>query len=145
METIVVGVDGSEGSIDALRWASGEAALRKAKLRAVIVWEYAYAYGAMEPAFVIPSETLEKEARTTLEKTIAAAFADPAVAASVERVVTSGSASKAMIDASENADLLVVGARGHGGFLGLLLGSTSDQVVKHAACPVVVVRTPASP
>lgn len=145
METITVGVDGSPGSIDALRWASHEAALRGAKVRAVTVWEYSYAYGGIEPAFVIPPETLEQEARAALEAAITSALPDPALAASVERVVSSGSPSKAMIDESEHADLLVVGARGHGGFLGLLLGSTSDQVVKHARCPVVVVRTPTSP
>ena len=145
METIVVGLDGSEGSVEALRWAANEAALREAKLRAVTVWEYSYAYGGIEPAFVIPPQTLEEEARATLEAAIAAGIPDPKVAESVERVVTSGSPSKAMIEESEHAALLVVGARGHGGFMGLLLGSTSDQVVKHAACPVVVVRNPTSP
>lgn len=145
MDTITVGVDGSQGSIDALRWASSEATLRGAKLRAVTVWEYSYAYGGLEPAFVIPTETLEQEARSALEAAITAAIPDPARAGVVERVVLSGSPSRTMIEESERSDLLVVGARGHGGFLGLLLGSTSDQVVKHAVCPVVVVRSTTSP
>lgn len=145
METIVVGLDGSVGSIEALRWAANEAALRGAKLRAVIVWEYSYAYGGIEPAFMIAPQMLEEEARATLDAAITAGVTDPKVAEIIERVVKSGSPSRTMIDESEHADLLVVGARGHGGFMGLLLGSTSDQVVKHAACPVVVVRNPTSP
>jgi nucleotide-binding universal stress UspA family protein len=57
----------------------------------------------------------------------------------VNEIVTQGSPAQALLSASKGADLLVVGRRGHGGFLGLLLGSVATQVVNHATCPVVVV------
>jgi nucleotide-binding universal stress UspA family protein len=137
MQPIVVGIDGSTGSIEALRWAAAEAKLRDAPLRAVLAWEYPYAYGGL---YVVPTEQIEKDSAATLETIIAQAIPDEAAAKAVERIIVPGHPSSQLIDQSKDAGLLVVGARGHGGFMGLLVGSTSDQVVKHAECPVVVIH-----
>ena len=141
MTTIIVGVDGSAGSIEALQWAVQEAELRGAKVRAISVWDFPYAYGGLTATVPLPTEGLEDATRASLETAIVAAVPDAAKAAAIERAVMSGNPSNVLVDESAHADMLVVGARGHGGFLGLLLGSTSDQIVKHAACPVVVVRS----
>lgn len=138
MYTITVGVDGSEGSIEALRWASKEAGLHNAKLRAVSAWEYPYMYG--EGIVALSLESLEAETKARLDATVEKAIEDPAKASQVERVVVCGHPASMLEVESKSADMVVVGARGRGGFLGLLLGSVSDQIVKHAHCPVVVVR-----
>ncbi len=140
MQPIVVGIDGSSGSIEALRWAAAEAKLRNAPLRAVLAWEYPYAYGGLSGVYVVPTEQIEKDSAATLETIIAQAIPDATAANAVERIIVPGHPSSQLIDQSKDAGLLVVGARGHGGFMGLLVGSTSDQVVKHAECPVVVIH-----
>jgi nucleotide-binding universal stress UspA family protein len=137
---IVVGIDGSTGSVEALRWAAAEARLRGASLRAVLAWEYPYAYGGLSGVYVVPTEQIEKDSATTLEAIISQAIPDASAAKAVERVIVPGHPSSQLIEQSKDAALLVVGARGHGGFIGLLVGSTSDQVVKHAECPVVVIH-----
>ncbi len=139
-ERIVVGVDGSDGSIDALIWATQEAKLRDAELHVVTAWEYPYLYAAGSTAMMLPLDQLEVEAKTTLDRAIETGVKDPDVRRHVHREVFSGNPAAVLRDLSEDADLIVVGARGHGGFFGLLLGSVSDQLVKHAACPVVVIR-----
>jgi nucleotide-binding universal stress UspA family protein len=138
MKNIVVGVDGSTGSVEALRWAVGEAELHDATVTAVCAWEFPYMYG--EGAALLSLDAIEADTRIRLEQTIEDAIVDPVQRARIERKLVSGHPSVVMELESEKADLLVVGARGHGGFVGLLLGSVSDQVVKHAHCPVVVVR-----
>jgi nucleotide-binding universal stress UspA family protein len=139
-EKIVVGVDGSAGSIDALTWATQEAKLRDATLHVVTAWEFPYLYAAGSTAMLLPLDQLEVEAKSTLDKAIETGISDPEVRRTVQREVFSGNPAAVLRDLSEDADLIVVGARGHGGFFGLLLGSVSDQLVKHAACPVVVIR-----
>jgi nucleotide-binding universal stress UspA family protein len=139
MKNIVVGVDGSEGSVEALRWAVSEAKLHGAKLRAVAAWEFPYMYG--EGAVLLPLDQIEAETRDRLDKTIHDTITDPAVRDQIDQAVISGHPSSILEVESKTSDLVVVGARGHGGFVGLLLGSVSDQIVKHAHCPVVVVRT----
>ncbi|MFN0090752.1 MAG: universal stress protein [Acidimicrobiales bacterium] len=140
MGRIVVGVDGSEHSVAALRWAVEEAKLRNAQVEAVISWQYpVYAadpIGATAISSLDP-ELVRDGARRALEEAIAAADAGPAP---VTPVVLEGSAGHALIETARGAELLVVGSRGHGGFAGLLLGSVSTQCVHHAPCPVVVVR-----
>ncbi|HZR92541.1 MAG TPA: universal stress protein [Gaiellaceae bacterium] len=141
MATIVVGVDGSEGSLQALRFAAGEARLRGARLHAVLAWEYPAALYAGEGWAFADSETLEG-LRTRAEQRLAEAI--EAVGPSLEGVeleqsVVEGRAAAVLLEAAKDADLLVVGTRGHGGFVGLLLGSVSQQCVHHASCPVVVV------
>lgn len=136
---IVVGVDGSEHARMALAFAVEEAARRGATVEAV----YAYAppayWAAPEFGVLIPRprEEVEEDAIEHLERELSKLDGD----VDVRRTVVEGPAARALLDAAEGADLLVVGSRGRGGFMGLMLGSTSHQVVTHATCPVVVVPT----
>jgi nucleotide-binding universal stress UspA family protein len=140
MNTIVVGVDGSKGSQQALEWAMAEARLHSATLRAVHVVQ-----PDLLPAYVIgraggyagPTREQQREAGDRL---LDEALRSAAEGVAVERhVVLEESPAKALIDAAQDADLLVVGSRGLGGFQGLVLGSVGLQCVTHAPCPVVVV------
>lgn len=136
---IVVGVDGSEAAAEALGWAAREAALTGAKVCAVHAWCYpalTYAHGLVGPP-VFAREDFEDEARAILDTALSTLDQD---APAVERVVVEGGATNVLVDRSRGADLLVVGHRGRGGFLSLLLGSVALQCAQHADCPVVVVR-----
>jgi nucleotide-binding universal stress UspA family protein len=134
---IVVGVDGSEGSKKALRWAAHQAGLTGATLEAVIGWEYPAFYG-WAPA--IPDDVdLGQIAADALERAIAEVFGPDRPARLVTRVVSRHPA-LALVEASEGAELLVVGSRGYGGFADALLGSVSTFCVHHADCPVTVIR-----
>jgi nucleotide-binding universal stress UspA family protein len=150
--TVVVGIDGSAGAAEALRWAIAEARLRKARLRIVHAWTYGYAsmplgdFGAMGgfDSYIPPeidSNELQRAAEDLLERALAE-VAGGVEGIEVERHVVEGGAAQGLIAAAVGADLLVVGSRGHGGFVGLMLGSVSQQCVSHAPCPVVVVRSP---
>jgi len=130
---VVVGVDGSLHSLDALRWAAGYALAFGALLRPLVAWSY-----SSSPEYVTQPD-FESSARDSLEaalKLLHTEFHDVAV----EPGLVQGSAASVLIDASRDADLLVVGTRGRGGFAGMLLGSVSQHCVQHATCPVVVVR-----
>jgi nucleotide-binding universal stress UspA family protein len=131
---IVVGVDGSPASVDALRWAAQQAALTGASLETVTSWSYPTTYGFP----VIANVDWEQGARAVLEQAITDALGE--AGPPVRRRVVEGHPAQVLARAAEGADLLVVGSRGHGGFAGLLLGSVSEHVVAHAPCPVVVVR-----
>ena len=134
---IVVGVDGSPSSVQALRWALEQARITGAPVCAVCAWDL-----PASPTYVAVEEDIgyrEEGARTVLDGAIKDATGD-AEALPVEREVVCGHPAKVLVDASTDAGLLVVGSRGHGGFAGLLLGSVSQHVVAHASCPVVVVR-----
>jgi len=140
MGKIVVGVDGSAGSRDALRWAFNEAKLRNDALEVVIVWQYPITaslptFGAMNTP-----DDFETEARSTLLTILADEGITAEAPIAVSTLVAEGNPARALLDASEAADLLVVGSRGHGGFAGVLVGSISQQCVHHAQCPVVVVH-----
>jgi nucleotide-binding universal stress UspA family protein len=134
---IVVGVDGSKSAQAALRFALDEARLRGAGVRAVAAWHVpAAAYGAaFDPALVTG---LEPNARGALEHALAAAGED-AAGVDVETVVKEGVPARVLLEEASDADLLVVGSRGLGGFRGLLLGSVGQQCSHHAPCPVVIV------
>lgn len=138
MKRIVVGVDGSPNSLAALRFAIEESALRDATVEAVLAWHRPYTGDAWTMAIPIDVEGMEASYRAELDAIIdgvdAAALGSPVV-----KVLVEGSASQALLDLSVDADLLVVGSRGHGGFVGLLLGSVGNQVAAHATCPVVIV------
>lgn len=133
---IVVGVDGSDGSKAALRWAVGQAELTGAKVEAVAAWEYPATYG-WAPMYsddeTLP-ELTKKQVSETVRDTLGADAADL-----IGVTVTEGQSAHVLLTSSAGADLLVVGRRGRGGFAGLLLGSVSQHCVHHASCPVVVV------
>ena len=141
---IVVGIDGSDSSASALRWAIQQAALTGATVDAVIAWHYpdlaasGMAVGALEPTYGFFRENAEKIVADAISSTTL----DPASDVPVRARVTQGHAAQVLLDASAGASLLVVGSRGHGGFAEALLGSVSQHCVQHALCPVVVVRGP---
>lgn len=141
--SIVVGVDGSERSRLALRWAVDEARRRSARVRVVMSWSMPYAFVGLEAAVAIPTDRFERDAAARLHEIVTETVPEADRALVVE-VLRAGNPVPALLDEAASAELLVIGARGTGGFLGLLLGSTADQIVKHATCPVVVVRGPGS-
>lgn len=139
---IVIGVDGSDGSVAALRWAVVEANLRGAAVEVLHSWHYPYV--GDHPLFVaygVTHEALVEAAQAVLDRTLAAIGTLPP-GVRVEPILIQGGAATALLDAAQGADLLVVGSRGHGGFAGLLLGSVSQQCAHHAHCPVVIVPSP---
>jgi nucleotide-binding universal stress UspA family protein len=133
---IVVGVDGSPGSREALRFAVEEARLRDATLVAVFAWSIPFI--ADVPSGLLPEllADFREDAANVLDEAIAEVDAS---GVEVERVVAERPAGGALVDAAKDAELLVVGSRGRGGFKGLLLGSVSQQCAHHASCPVVIV------
>jgi len=137
---IVVGVDGSESSKEALAWAVRQARLTRAVVEAVTAWDYPKAYGYPVPILDVDFAGL---ATKTVTDAIAEIPADSEAAAIRHRVVK-GNAARVLVDASVGADLLVVGSRGHGGFVEALLGSIGQHCAQHAACPVVVIRDSAA-
>jgi nucleotide-binding universal stress UspA family protein len=139
-DRIVVGVDGSDCSIEALRWAVEEGHLRDATVEVLHVWHPPYVgLPGVSPPY--PENEFETYANSVLDHTIAAAGeAD----AALERRIAKGHAANELIEASRRADLVVVGCRGHGGVAGTLLGSVSQRVTAHAECPIVVIRRPAA-
>ncbi len=141
METIVVGVDGSECSLAALRWAIGEARLRAARVVAVNAWSVPHVSTASEARRLIDVdfEPLRADALELLDTAIDETLAG-ANGVVVEPVVVEGPAAEALIAAAEGASLLVVGCRGRGSLRGLLLGSVSQECAHRSPCPTVVVR-----
>jgi nucleotide-binding universal stress UspA family protein len=137
---VVVGVDESDEAKAVLHFALDEAALRGSTLRIVHAWTLPLVPGGYGIA-ALPSDYLER-LRTKAEGVVDQALSEsPADGRPpIERRVVQGSPSQVLIEASQEADLLVVGSRGRGGFAGLLLGSVSQQCAQHAHCPVVVVR-----
>jgi nucleotide-binding universal stress UspA family protein len=138
-QVVVVGVDGSAGSVAALSWAGRYGAATGATVQALHIWHYPTAAG-LPPGITPKSVTAEVEAgqRSDLATAIDQAHLDPDV--QVEPRLGYGHPAQVLIDESENASLLVLGHRGHGGFTRMLTGSITVHVVNHAACPVVVVR-----
>lgn len=134
--TIVVGVDGSKSSIEALRTAARIAAAMGGEIDAITSWEFPASYGLAGGAIEWRPDT---DATEVLSEAVKEAFGDD-VPAGLRRVVTEGHPAKVLIEASTDAELLVVGSRGHGGFVGLLLGSVSAYCAEHANCPVLVAR-----
>ena len=134
---ILVGVDGSESSIRALEWAADLAERTGATLRAVITWEWPTSYGW---AFAFPSGyDPTSDATKVLDGALAPVrTAHPGV--QIDEAVVEGHPAQVLVGESPEADLLVVGSRGHGAFAGMLLGSVSEHCVSNARCPVVVVR-----
>jgi nucleotide-binding universal stress UspA family protein len=143
MGVIVVGVDHSAGARAALRFALEEARLRHARLRVVHAWQFGY-IGATGLEGALPAvggelEDFRRGAEAALDETLTDVGAEKDGVA-IEPRVDQGSAAAVLVEESRDADLLVVGSRGHGGFAQLLLGSVSQQCAQHAFCPVVIVR-----
>ncbi|MBB3674930.1 universal stress protein [Modestobacter versicolor] len=139
---VVVGHDGSGCAQEALTWAAAMAERANWPLHVVRAWRIATAPQppTWEPGYVPPITDYEKAVQADLEADVAAVLGAERARTATCHVVHAP-AVKALIEAAQGADLLVVGARGRGGFAGLLLGSVSDQVTHHAPCPVTVVRS----
>lgn len=134
---IVVGVDGSAPSRLALEWAVTEARLRHGEVMAVTAWEFPPVTVGMEGLIQDP-EVFPQAARRLQDETLKRVESDGVI---VNGEVIKGQAATVLLAAAQEADLMVVGSRGLGGFTGLLLGSVSVQVLHHSPCPVLVVRT----
>lgn len=151
MQRIVVGVDGSDESRNALAWAAEEAKLRQAELEVVYAYEYTPAwqlYGyegvsvAQMDAIAAEDEAAQEQAQEQAGELVRQLVDDlgPVEGVKVTPVaITDRRAAAALVARSENADMLVVGSRGRGGFSGLLLGSVSQQCAAHAHCPVTII------
>ncbi len=139
MGVIIVGVDGSPGSLEALRFAIEEARIRGDEVRAVIAW---HVPAAAYDSGLIPVPVDPEDYRKIAEETLARSLAEvEAGDVTVTPLTREGQAADVLVAESKDADLLVVGSRGLGGFKGLLLGSVSQQCAHHAACPVAIVRS----
>jgi nucleotide-binding universal stress UspA family protein len=141
MPGIVVGVDGSAHALCALEWALREAAAHQTDLTVLTV-NPAMASPWTGRRLTMPGEAEAKEqSRHAIEQAIAQATKDVGAQqpVSVTVSVTSGFPARTLIEASREADLMVIGSRGVGGFESLLLGSISSQVTHHSECPVVIV------
>lgn len=141
MGRIVVGMDGSAPSKEALRWAGDEALRREDDIEVVLVWDNPYRdmWLPSNPPGTDPLAHF----RTALDRTVTAVLGEhPAMR--VDTVVVEGHAAPVLVDHARGADMLVVGNRGHGRLAGAFLGSVSFNCAAHAPCPVVVVRGPAS-
>jgi nucleotide-binding universal stress UspA family protein len=141
---IVVGVDGSEGSKEALRWALTEARLRKTTIDAVYAWSIPYlgAAYAWAPAY---DEEMIASLRSTAEQLLDASIDEAAAdvdGIEIRRAVVEGPPGAVLVEKAAGAEMLVVGSRGLGGFKELLLGSIGHQCAQHARCPVVIVHQP---
>lgn len=141
MAGIVVGIDGSPNSERALDWAMEHAAALHAPLTVIAVHEVPKSYWGRIPVVGPGDAEVLDQLRQAAEQMTheAESRLGDAKPASVEVRAVSGFAVKELVDASQDADLLVVGSRGGGGFARMLLGSVSSQVIQHAACPVVTV------
>lgn len=142
MSGITVGVDASENSERALEWAMREGAARGEPVTAIAVHEVATNEWTGNPLVLAGDRADEEKIRQAVEEKVAkiAGQLGDKAPAEVRVEVVSGVAAQVLIDASQNASLLVVGSRGAGGFSRLLLGSVGSQVVHHAASPVTVIR-----
>ena len=135
---IVVGVDGSEASKDALRWAIAQAERTRMSVEAIMTWEQtnaAFQFGMPRPTEFGLGPYYDRAVHGVVQEV---AGEHPGV--EVSAVVIEGDAAKVLVAAAKNADLLVVGTRGHGEIVGMLLGSVSEYCTTHANCPVVVVH-----
>lgn len=151
MGTIVVGIDGSEASDAALRWAIGEARMRGTGLRVVHAYQAPHASiteaglgaaGGMPVPAVFTEDreqvrrAAETQARNLIEEALSRAGAADGL--EIERATVEGPAAKSLIESARGADMLVVGSPGHGGLHALFLGSVSRRCAEHPPCPVVI-------
>ncbi len=140
---IVVGIDGSDASREALRWAAIEAEARSVELEVVGVWSFPMYLDPMGGAHPLPNllERSEERERKIIDSEIESVLGtSPAIP--IVKTLRCGSTAPELLEACRGADLLVVGSRGRGGFMSALLGSTAMHCVQHATVPVAVVRAP---
>ncbi|MHB0929619.1 MAG: universal stress protein [Candidatus Nanopelagicales bacterium] len=138
---IVVGIDGSEESKWALRWAARMAPALEADIEVIGAWQYPLLVGVDAMAVTSVPELMDPEgnAKQLMELTLADVFGDGRPTGLTMRFER-GQPAHVLIEASRGATMLIVGSRGHGGFTGLLLGSVSSACAEHAKCPVLVVH-----
>jgi nucleotide-binding universal stress UspA family protein len=138
---IVVGVDGSDPSKHALRWAQFMAQATTSTIEAVAAWEPFTGFGWAGAGWVaMPTDwNPAQDAEKALTATIDDVFGEHRPAG-LALTVREGNAAQILLEVSEHARMLVVGSRGHGGFAGLLLGSVSAACTEHATCPVLVLH-----
>ncbi|MGW4209290.1 universal stress protein [Lentzea sp. NPDC004789] len=136
---VVVGVDGSPAARAALRWAVEDARRRGCRVDAVSAWhpDYGVMIGPLpaEVMMSMPPQELEAVARKALDAAV-----EGFDGVDIRPVLVEGDPRDVLVEASQEAELLVVGNRGHGTIVGAILGSVSSYCVHHASCPVVVVR-----
>jgi nucleotide-binding universal stress UspA family protein len=142
IKLIVAGVDGSDTSRAALRWAHDEAAHHGASLTVVTTWQpptlpMSPPYGSLTDQGY---QDVPKTSALDVLEGLVAELEERTPAVDITSAVEEGNPAEVLIERSKQCDLLVVGSRGHGGFAGMLLGSVSHHLVTHAHCPVVVVR-----
>lgn len=139
---IVVGVDGSAGADEALAWALEQAELSGAELEVVVAWDFVAKWAVgFNPEWAEDAEHIGADAVTMGDKAVKRVLGEKARPDWVTVRAEQGSPAFRLVERSRGAALLVVGARGRGGFSTLVLGSVSNACVHHAACPVVVVPT----
>jgi nucleotide-binding universal stress UspA family protein len=134
---IVVGVDGSRSSNDALAWAARQAELTGSTLELITAWEWPMTYGA---PIVFPADYDPAAPAQAVLDAAAATVAAGHPGLDVHPSVEEGHPALVLVSASQGADLLVVGCRGHGEFVGMVIGSVSEHCVSNAHCPVLVLR-----
>jgi nucleotide-binding universal stress UspA family protein len=143
-QRIIVGIDGSNGSKSALRWAMTQAGLTGASIEAIATWRdptlMGYPYGYVPTP--IPEDRYAALTKKVLDATIAEVSAQFDQPVEVHARVLHGPAALMLLEAAADTQMLVVGSRGHGAFAGMLLGSVSQYCVQHLTCPVVVIPPP---
>jgi len=137
--TIVVGVDGSDGSADAARWAFGQAALTGSHVEVITAWRWPSSWGAAIP---MPTGFDPAGDARSMADEITGPLADEFPTVNIHTRIVEGHPAEVLVEASRYADLLVVSSRGHGEFSGMLIGSVSLYCATRASCPVLVYREP---
>lgn len=135
IKPVIVGVDGAQDSVRALQWAAAYARAFDAPLHILTAFDIPTVYGPYAMAGWENSDSLKEAARDMLAETVRTTLTENAEA---EQSVLQGHPAEVLVNASQGAQLVVVGSRGRGGIAGMLLGSVSQHVVAHAHCPVVV-------
>jgi nucleotide-binding universal stress UspA family protein len=136
-QPILVGIDGSDPSKAALEWAGNQAQLTGFPLLVIATWQYPTSAGWME---ILPADIdFKGETQRMLDENVNAVLGTAHGIVVATRVIQ-GHPALTLVELSRSASLVVVGSRGHGEFVGMLIGSTSEFLTTHAHCPVVVVR-----
>jgi nucleotide-binding universal stress UspA family protein len=146
MERVVVGIDGSDASREALRFAVSEGEHHGVPVVVVHAWQLP-PWPPVDPLVTAPPDyaelipRIEEGAERLLARMVEEVVGEREAGVRVEQLPVEGPPAGVLLDTARRGDLLVVGSRGHGGFTRLLLGSVSEQVARHAPCPVVIHRT----